>query len=129
MLMLEETKMKTDFGIYLKGKRLGKGFTINQLALYSGVSSAQLSRIENGKRGAPKPENLRNIANALSVPYKEMMKVAGYIDNGSTDDEEFEKWVSTPADERFFEEYNQAPEERRAALREMWEILKKQGKA
>lgn len=71
--------MSTDFGEYLKEKRMKKGFTISQLSLYSGISTAQLSRIENGKRGVPKAENIQKIANALSIPYEEMMEVAGYI--------------------------------------------------
>lgn len=72
--------MDIDFGRYLKEKRLKKGYTINQLALYSGMSSAQLSRIENGKRGVPKAENIQKIASALSVPHEEMMEVAGYLE-------------------------------------------------
>ncbi len=76
--------MSTDFGIYLREKRLKKGFTISQLSLYSGVSTAQLSRIENGKRGAPKAENIQKIASALSVPYEEMMEAAGYVDHKSS---------------------------------------------
>lgn len=70
--------MKIDFGVYLREKRMKKGFTVSQLSLYSGVSTAQLSRIENGKRGAPKAENIMKIANALSVPYEEMMEAAGH---------------------------------------------------
>lgn len=72
--------MNTNFGLYLKEKRLKKGFTISQLNLYSGVSTAQLSRIENGKRGAPKAETIKKIASALSIPYEEMMEAAGYIE-------------------------------------------------
>ena len=53
--------------------------TVNQLAMYSGVSSAGISRIENGKRGVPKPATIRKLADALKVPYEELMASAGYI--------------------------------------------------
>lgn len=76
--------MDIDFGKYLKEVRMKKGFTINQLALYSGISAAQLSRIENGKRGVPKAENIAKIANALNTSHEELMKVAGYIEDNPT---------------------------------------------
>ena len=38
-----------DFGSRLKELRLAKKYGVNQLALKSGVSSAQISRYENGK--------------------------------------------------------------------------------
>lgn len=75
-----------DFGGYLKQLRTIKGFSVNQLALYSGVSSSQLSRIENGKRGAPKPDTIKKIAESLDIPYKELMEKAGYINNEITQD-------------------------------------------
>lgn len=70
--------MTTNFGEFLRDRRTSKGYTINQLSLYTGISAAQLSRIENGKRGAPKVENIRKLADALSVPFNEMMNAAGY---------------------------------------------------
>ncbi len=70
--------MTTNFGEFLRDKRNSKGYTINQLSLYTGISAAQLSRIENGKRAAPKVENIRKLSDALSVPFSEMMNAAGY---------------------------------------------------
>jgi transcriptional regulator with XRE-family HTH domain len=70
-----------DFGEYIKSLRLKKGLTINQLALYSGISSSQLSRIETGKRGIPKPTTIEKIADALKADYNALMKVAGYIEH------------------------------------------------
>lgn len=69
-----------DFGEYLKSLRVKKGLTINQLSLYSGISSSQLSRIETGKRGIPKPPTIEKLAQALKIDYNELMKAAGYID-------------------------------------------------
>ncbi|TWM32548.1 HTH-type transcriptional repressor RghR [Bacillus paralicheniformis] len=69
----------TNFGYHLRQLRERKKLTVNQLAMYSGVSSAGISRIENGKRGVPKPATIRKLADALKVPYEELMASAGYI--------------------------------------------------
>ncbi|MGE7114341.1 helix-turn-helix domain-containing protein [Lysinibacillus sp. NPDC047702] len=69
-----------NFGEYLKSIRAKKSLTINQLSLYSGISSSQLSRIETGKRGVPKPPTIEKLAHALKIDYNELMKAAGYID-------------------------------------------------
>jgi transcriptional regulator with XRE-family HTH domain len=71
------------FGTYLKKARKEKGYSVNQLALYSDVSSSQISRIENGLRGVPKPETIEKLAKGLKMPYEELMKFAGYIEDGS----------------------------------------------
>ncbi|KKB75311.1 MULTISPECIES: transcriptional regulator [Bacillus] len=69
----------TNFGSHLRQLRERKKLTVNQLAMYSGVSSAGISRIENGKRGVPKPATIRKLADALKIPYEELMASAGYI--------------------------------------------------
>lgn len=69
----------SEFGIYLKGLRERRGLSANQLSLYSGVSNAQISRIENGVRGVPKPETINKLAKALNASYEEMMEKAGYL--------------------------------------------------
>lgn len=71
----------TEFGAYIKNIRDSKGMTLNQVALYAEISAAQLSRIETGKRGTPKPQTIEKIAQALKVDYTELMKVAGYVEN------------------------------------------------
>lgn len=60
--------------------RKEKGLTINQLALYSKVSSAHISRIERGLR-KPSPEILKRFSQALKIPYNELLAIAGYIYN------------------------------------------------
>ncbi len=55
------------FGQRLKEKRLEKKLGVNQLALKSGVSSAQISRFENGKRKSPSIETAEKLAKALDV--------------------------------------------------------------
>ena len=74
------------FGSLIRFLRKKKGFTVNQLALYSGVSSAQISRIENGLRGVPKPETIKKLSEALGHPYEDLMQVAGYIDDNTKTD-------------------------------------------
>lgn len=71
----------SEFGAYIKKIRESKGLTLNQVALYSEISAAQLSRIETGKRGVPKPNTIKKISDALKVDYDELMKVAGYLDD------------------------------------------------
>ena len=72
--------MEHAFGPYMKQLREQQGFSINQLAEAAGISNSQISRIENGVRGVPKPVSIRKIAEALAVPYTDMMKQAGYIE-------------------------------------------------
>ncbi|WP_046225578.1 helix-turn-helix domain-containing protein [Paenibacillus dauci] len=69
----------SSFGSYLKQIREQKNWSINQLADLAGISTSQISRIENGKRGVPKPQTIEKITRALNVPYAEMMDRAGYL--------------------------------------------------
>ncbi|MBX6966312.1 XRE family transcriptional regulator, partial [Providencia rettgeri] len=48
------------------------------------VSAAGISRIENGKRGIPKPPTIKKLAGALKVPYEDMMQAAGYIEEAAS---------------------------------------------
>jgi len=63
---------------YLKKLREDKGCSINQLALYSGVSAAHISRIERGLREAS-PDILEKLSKSLGVSHEELMVKAGYI--------------------------------------------------
>ncbi|WP_172251900.1 helix-turn-helix domain-containing protein [Saccharibacillus deserti] len=71
--------MENRFGSYLKQVRERKGWSINRLAGAAGVSTSQISRIEHGLRGVPKPQTITKIAQALGVSYEEMMNEAGYL--------------------------------------------------
>lgn len=86
--------MNNNFGRRLKEIRTKKGFSINQLAMYSGVSSAQISRIENSKRGVPKPETIKKLADALKYPYEQLMKEAGYIESDNGLDKPVPNWAT-----------------------------------
>ncbi|WP_172679223.1 transcriptional regulator [Paenibacillus pini] len=68
----------------LKQLREKKGFSINQLAERAGISNSQISRMENGVRGIPKPPTLKKLAEALDVPYAELMNAAGYLESDNS---------------------------------------------
>lgn len=78
-------KREEKFGLYLRKLREKKNYSINQLGLYSSVSAAQISRIENGKRGIPKADTIKKLAKVLNTPYEEMMVEAGYSSNMEVD--------------------------------------------
>lgn len=69
----------TMFGERLKELREQRSLSVNQLAIYAGVSAAAISRIENGHRGVPKPATIRKLADALKMPYEQLMDIAGYM--------------------------------------------------
>lgn len=76
--------MTDTFGGYLKQIREAKGLSINQLASLAGISGSQISRIENGLRGVPKPATLRKIADATGASYDQLMGQAGYLPEQGT---------------------------------------------
>lgn len=99
-----------EFYEYLRKIRLMKNLTVNQLAIYSGVSSATISRIENGQRGVPKPETIKKLADGLKIDYEELMRVAGYIEEAEEDVSVAGKDIKLTADElKVFEELKKHP--------------------
>jgi len=71
--------MKNEFGQYVKKIRESKNLSLADVAVESGISTSQISRIENGQRGVPKPSTINNLAKGLKVPYEELMEKAGYF--------------------------------------------------
>lgn len=67
-----------NFGDELKRIRESKGMTVNQLAVYSGISAASISRYETGERGIPKPKTIEKLAKGLKVDYMGLMHIAGH---------------------------------------------------
>ena len=63
--------MKETFGEYIKKLRTGKGLTLTQLAAQLGLDSANLSKIENGKRNFDK-NKLSKLAEAFDLSNKEV---------------------------------------------------------
>lgn len=88
--------MEDNFGELLRQLREKRNYSVNQLALKSGVSSAHISRLENEKRSVPKPTTIKKLANVLGC-YNELMRAAGYkeeiIDHGG-----YEEYIFTNID-------------------------------
>ncbi|MCM3163743.1 helix-turn-helix domain-containing protein [Metabacillus litoralis] len=72
------------FGEYLKQLRKDKSISQRELAEKSGISNAEISRIETGGRQKISPDVLRAIAPILEVPYEELMDKAGYISSNAS---------------------------------------------
>ena len=75
-----------DLGSYLIQIRNERGYSQRDLAERCGVSPAEISRVESGKRQKPSPAVLRAIADTLVISYPYLMQLAGYME--STGDEE-----------------------------------------
>lgn len=71
-----------DLGSYIKEKRLAKDMSQRELAIASGLSNAEISRIEAGKRKEPSNTVLKAIANALNTPLEDMLTATGVIERG-----------------------------------------------
>jgi len=70
-----------EFGRQIKRLRESRGYSLRQLAIKSGVSFGQISKIESGVRGIPKPETIEKLAKGLGVSYDYLMELAGYVES------------------------------------------------
>lgn len=68
-------------GLKLRKHRQEKGLSLSELAARAGISVSYLSEIESGRKH-PKPEKLIRLAEALAVPYDDLvsLQVAGELD-------------------------------------------------
>lgn len=66
-------------GAAIRTSRKAAGLTLRDLAAQSGVSSGQLSRIENDETAAPGSNTLRSIAGALGRPDRPLMYLGGQL--------------------------------------------------
>ncbi|GAB6153749.1 helix-turn-helix transcriptional regulator [Desulfosporosinus burensis] len=82
--------MPTKVGTYLADLRTEKKWSQRELAEKSGISNTEISRIEAGKRTNPTPSTLRALADALQVEYRDLMKLAGYIEEVHDQDKFYE---------------------------------------
>ena len=69
-------------GEFLREKRLEKDWSQRDLAAASGISNAEISRLEAGKRKEPSASVLQVLAKALDTPVEELLKQAGLIEAG-----------------------------------------------
>lgn len=65
-------------GDYLKTQRKNKDWSQRDLAEASGISNAEISRLESGVRKEPSPSILKSLSTALGIPYEDMMRAAGF---------------------------------------------------
>lgn len=72
--------MSTEVGKYIADLRTEKKWSQRELADKSGISNAEISRLESGKRAKPNPATLHALADALRTEYRYLMKLAGYIE-------------------------------------------------
>lgn len=68
-----------EFGKYLSLLRKRAKLSMGKLAKISNVSQPYISQIERGDRGIPSPDILKKLAEALNVPYLELMQKAGFL--------------------------------------------------
>lgn len=77
--------MNNNLGVILRARRKEKGLTLGQLVSLSGVSMAEISRVELGER-FPKGHILRKLAEPLGFSELELCKLAGFIPRDAADD-------------------------------------------
>ena len=82
--------MTMTLGSYLIQLRGEKGYSQRDFAEKCGVSAAEISRIESGKRQKPSPTLLKAMAQALGIEYSDLMKLAGYIEEKHEEDKLYE---------------------------------------
>lgn len=100
-----------NFGNYLTELRKKNNLSMSELSNLSGLSVSQISRIESGKRGVPKPNTLKIISPHLKVSYDELMIAAGHIKvSGDLDD-----WIT---------EIVTAMPQKKEAIKLVWNIIK-----
>lgn len=77
---MDERTMNEEFGKWLRQQRKEKRMTLRAVAERAKMGIGHLSLLENGKR-KPKVESLRPLALALGIPYGELLRAAGYLDD------------------------------------------------
>jgi HTH-type transcriptional regulator, competence development regulator len=72
-----------NFGSYMHRLRKSKGLTLKQVESQARVSNAYISQIERGLRNPPHPDILKRLAKTYDVPHRELLVVAGYLEEDS----------------------------------------------
>ena len=65
-------------GEYIRQRRTALGISRHKLAMDAGISHTEVHRIETGERKMSSLKVLCAIAESLSVPQEELLKVSGY---------------------------------------------------
>ncbi len=74
-----------NFGSYIRQLRKSKGLTLKQVETQAKVSNAYISQIERGLRKPPHPDILKRLAKTYDVPHRELLVVAGYLEEDSVE--------------------------------------------
>lgn len=70
--------MASSIGTVLRRAREVKALTAVEAARAGGISAAYLSKLESNSVRKPSPLVLNQLAEALSIPYAELMRLSGY---------------------------------------------------
>jgi HTH-type transcriptional regulator, competence development regulator len=63
---------------FLKDTREKQNLTLRKVQEFTGISSAYLSQVENGKIKKPSPSVLYKLARFYNVPYESLLELTGY---------------------------------------------------
>ncbi len=74
-----------DFGEYLRGLRAEQRLSLREVEEKAGVSISYVNQIEQGKRRPPGVGILRKLAPVYSVPIRNLLRMAGYLEEGTTE--------------------------------------------
>ncbi len=74
-----------DFGEYLRGLRTEQRLSLREVEERAGVSISYLNQIEQGKRRPPGVGILKKLAPVYNVPIRNLLRVAGYLEEGTTE--------------------------------------------
>lgn len=86
--------MANILGEYLRDLRIKRRFSLREIAGEAKMSPSYLSQVETGVR-QPSADILRKIAPAYNVPVKDLLEVAGYLDQpeATMTDEQRMEWA------------------------------------
>jgi transcriptional regulator with XRE-family HTH domain len=86
--------MPASTGAILRQARGVRGLSVIDAARAATISPAYLSRLENDAVKKPSPHVLHQLAEALGVPYAELMRLSGYRLPGGSDQHPTERTIS-----------------------------------
>jgi transcriptional regulator with XRE-family HTH domain len=58
-----------------------RGKSLREVEKATGISNAYLSQLERGDAQRPAPDKLQSLATYYEVPYEDLMRAAGYLQN------------------------------------------------
>jgi len=68
-----------DLGVRVAAARAERGLSLAAAASASRISPGYLHKLESGRVRSPSPHVLQRLAGTLTVPYAELMRLAGYV--------------------------------------------------